>query len=64
MALKLCEKHGHLTGTRACARCESPTIAVKGPRGRMRVPKKEKKAITQAIRDRGQVPVKDLKTGS
>jgi hypothetical protein len=59
MPLKVCT-HGHLTGTKECGRCESRTTTVRAPSGRRAVSKKRKRAITQELRDRGVVPVKDL----
>jgi hypothetical protein len=59
MPLKVCT-NGHLTGTKECGRCESRTSTVRGPSGRRAVSKKRKRAITQALRNAGAVPVKDL----
>jgi hypothetical protein len=58
MALKIC-KRGHLTGTVECW-CGEMTIAVKGPSPKPALSNKEKRRITQSIREAGGVPVADL----
>lgn len=57
--MKVCIE-GHLTGTKACVTCGNRTSTVKGPSHRTALSKKDKAAITNAIRKRGIVPVKDL----
>lgn len=58
MALKICSC-GKLTGYRNhCA--GRITTPVKGPSGAVALDKKAKRRIDQAIRESGQIPVKDM----
>ena len=62
--MKIC-KNNHLGGHRNC-HCGAATVTVKGPSGDKNYPwehrldKKEKRAITQPLREAGVTPVADL----